>query len=470
MATFDLRNVASSWFKPGAEIVIETNAGTLIDPSDSSYVRYPLTDSQKLTVVDQEPLYIKLVPLKTDKGTLTSDEMNDSKEKIQSLMNSMYPNSSINFVVSSSSLDLTKNDNFGRLVSDKDFRNALDDFKDFRELELNNTNCNRFYYGLIKYDDEEDYDWGGMASIPSSTEKGSCPNLIGIGLNSKDVARIAAHEIGHNSGRKHADNSGEFNDRCSDPLNTDFSYPYQYGRIGMMGYDSYSNSLKSKYFYHDIMSYCSQRWISDYTYGALRKFQETLNKNISRIVTRSEKHLTASVDKVGILISGIKYTDGGWVINSILGLDGSRSQPTNPTHFMTVQAHSGLSFKLGFNLEWFDHVSDRPFSVWVPTSESLKILKIFNSEGDLVYTKNLPDIRQTEHRSEGSKLKEISEGLWQLSPSNRGRRIVILIKNSERKFLGNDGDNKPLNLETIKGDMLEVHYPDIGAKKILIVE
>ena len=157
MATFDLRNVASSWFKTGAEIVIETNAGTLIDPSDSSYVRYPSTDSQKLSVVDQEPLYIKLVPLKTDKGKLTSDEMNDSKEKIQALMNSMYPNSSINFVVSSSVLDLTKNDNLGRLISDKDFRKALDDFQDYRELELNNTNCNRFYYGLIKYDDEEDY-------------------------------------------------------------------------------------------------------------------------------------------------------------------------------------------------------------------------------------------------------------------------------------------------------------------------
>jgi len=470
VATFDLRNVAYSWFKPGAEIVLETNAGTLIDPSDSSYVRYPSTDSQKLTVVDQEPLYIKLVPLKTDKGTLTSDEMNDSKEKIQALMNSMYPNSSINFVVSSSALDLTKNDNLGRLVSDKDFRKALDDFQDYRELELNNTNCNRFYYGLIKYDDEVDYDWGGMAKIPSSTEKGSCPSLVGIGLNNKNVARIAAHEVGHNSGRRHADNSGEVNDKCSDPLNTDFSYPYQYGRIGMMGYDSYSNSLKSKYFYHDIMSYCSQRWISDYTYVALQKFQETLNKNIAGTVTRSEKHLTASVDKGGILISGIKNTDGVWVINSILGLGGSRSQPTNPTHFMTVQAHSGLSFSLGFNLEWFDHILDRPFSVWVPTSESLKILKIFNSDGDLLYTKDLPELRQSEQRIERSKLKEISEGLWQLSPSNLGSRIVILIKNSERKFLGNGGDNKPFNVEAIKGDKLEVHYPDIGAKKILIVE
>ena len=79
-------------------------------------------------------------------------------------------------------------------------------------------------------------------------------------------------------------------------------------------------------------------------------------------------------------------------------------------------------------------------------------------------------MRQSEQRIERSKLKEISEGLWQLSHSNRGRRIVILIKNSERKFLGSDGDNKPLNLEAIKGDKLEVHHPDIGVKQILIVE
>ena len=46
----------------------------------------------------------------------------------------------------------------------------------------------------------------------------------------------------------------------------------------------------------------------------------------------------------------------------------------------------------------------------------------------------------------------------------------MLIRNSERKFVGNDSDDKPFVIEAIEGDKLEIHYPDSGAKQILNVE
>ena len=470
VATFDLRSLASSWFKPGAEIVLETSPGTTLDQSNSNYVRYPSTGSQKLTVVDQEPLYIKLVPLQTDQGKLTSSEMNAAKTKIQTLMNSMYPNSSITFVVSDTAYDLTGNKYSGSIVTSDEWSEGLKDFASYRELELNNTNCSRFYFGLLRYQKDTDYSFAGLARRITSVESGFCPHLSSIGLNHKEVDETAAHEIGHNHGRMHADNTGETNDSCSEIKYLDSSYPYQYGRLGKMGYDSSEHSLKSKYFDHDVMSYCDKAWISDYTYTGLRKFQETLNKNVASTAARTIGSRIATVAAGGTLISGIKNTNGGWVIDSILRLGGTRSQPKNPTHFMTTQTQSGVFFTQGFVLGWFDHVLDRPFSVWIPTSEPLKNLKILNAEEDLLYQKDLPKLSESALRGEGIKLVKIAKDKWQLSPTNQGRCIVMLIRNSERKFVGNDSDDKPLVIEAIEGDKLEIHYPDTGAKQILIVE
>ena len=68
------------------------------------------------------------------------------------------------------------------------------------------------------------------------------------------------------------------------------------------------------------------------------------------------------------------------------------------------------------------------------------------------------------------KLKKVSEGFWQLYPSNQGRRIVILVQDSQRRFVGNDNDEESLNFRAAEGDKLEIHYPDKGVKRLIIVE
>ncbi len=75
---------------------------------------------------------------------------------------------------------------------------------------------------------------------------------------------VAAHEWGHNWGRNHAP--------CGDPTNPDAQYPYSGGEIGVIGYDFGTGTLKPADS-HDIMGYCDEEWISDYTYQKILDFR-----------------------------------------------------------------------------------------------------------------------------------------------------------------------------------------------------
>lgn len=90
---------------------------------------------------------------------------------------------------------------------------------------------------------------------------------LGSGLTWFDAGLIAAHEIGHNLGRRHApcDVSGDSN------------YPYANGMIGFYGLDTSTLQVYSPDVYSDVMGYCDEQWISDYTYkGLLSGFQNNI--------------------------------------------------------------------------------------------------------------------------------------------------------------------------------------------------
>jgi hypothetical protein len=79
-------------------------------------------------------------------------------------------------------------------------------------------------------------------------------------------ASVAAHEWGHNWNRQHAP--------CGSAANPDMSYPYTGGTIGVFGYDVAAGVLKQTTS-HDLMGYCDNEWISDYTYNAVRQYRSS---------------------------------------------------------------------------------------------------------------------------------------------------------------------------------------------------
>ncbi|HEX6105195.1 MAG TPA: hypothetical protein VFZ26_06385, partial [Gemmatimonadales bacterium] len=78
------------------------------------------------------------------------------------------------------------------------------------------------------------------------------------------AASIAAHEWGHNWNRQHAP--------CGGAGNPDTQFPYPGGTIGVYGFDVAGAVLKPTSS-HDLMGYCNDQWISDYTYRNVMNYR-----------------------------------------------------------------------------------------------------------------------------------------------------------------------------------------------------
>ncbi|HEX6048527.1 MAG TPA: hypothetical protein VFZ21_04640 [Gemmatimonadaceae bacterium] len=109
----------------------------------------------------------------------------------------------------------------------------------------------RHYYGIVKVSYNS-----GVAGY------GFVPGRAAVGWDHLPSARgVTAHELTHNFGRFHAP--------CGGVGGPDPNFPYAGGTIGVYGYDVANNTLKLPSSF-DLMGYCSNPWISDYTYvGAM---------------------------------------------------------------------------------------------------------------------------------------------------------------------------------------------------------
>jgi hypothetical protein len=105
----------------------------------------------------------------------------------------------------------------------------------------------RAWYGVVNPDYTSGVAGMGYVGAPSAIGWDKLPSASGV----------AAHEWGHNWGRQHAP--------CGDPANPDQHFPYGGGVTGVYGYDQVSQVVKPPTA-HDLMGYCSNDWISDYTY------------------------------------------------------------------------------------------------------------------------------------------------------------------------------------------------------------
>jgi hypothetical protein len=114
------------------------------------------------------------------------------------------------------------------------------------------------YYGLVPNTTPGGGGWftGGVSGL------GWIGQRVSVGLDmGPATATSAAHEIGHNLGRRHAP--------CGDPTGVDPDFPYANASIGVYGVDTSDETLLDPDSTHDIMSYCGPEWVSDYTYEAL---------------------------------------------------------------------------------------------------------------------------------------------------------------------------------------------------------
>ncbi len=259
--------VPASVFQTNTSMLADVDPGNTIAETNEADNNFPVSGSaQPLQVRPAPAAAIRFVPVLQSANGLQGS-VGGTPDRLIQMARRMYPLSTIqadvHAVFTASGPLQPKNDNneWNQILGDVDALRVAD-------------GSNRTYYGLVKLDYFSGIVGMGFIGVPTA-----------IGTDSpNDVLRVTAHELGHTWGRYHSP--------CGDPggLDPNEPYPYPNGEIGVYGLDVVAASLKPPTA-PDIMSYCFNPWISDYTYKKVQAFRETSAMNTQASLSQKQPAL-----------------------------------------------------------------------------------------------------------------------------------------------------------------------------------
>lgn len=130
---------------------------------------------------------------------------------------------------------------------------------DLRDVAADNDEpvANMKYFGMVHQNVVSPN--GGCGSTPGRVSAGKVPGQ-----------KTMAHEVAHNIGRRHVPSQAD-DPNCSNPGSADESYPNDTGKLDTYGLDTSTDpaTVLPADDNYDLMSYCSPRWMSLYTYEGL---------------------------------------------------------------------------------------------------------------------------------------------------------------------------------------------------------
>ena len=388
---FDIN--ASEWLQEGTSFYIKIDPQDKIAESDETNNRYPITDEKSFGFEDRYKMRIKLIPVLTSVGPVTITQ--EIVDGLSAYIQALYPLSEVEVTLGeemdASSITPTDDANT--------WGDIIDELVIYKNGEVadDSTKADIFYYGVIdKYGDDPS-GLAGLASINplQDIQDGYEPRLIGVGridaLTSDGFYETAAHEIGHNHGRYHVANSDETNDLCAIPSNTDSAYPYNvtgkiYGRIAKSGFSEIRHTLLDKNYYHDLMSYCSRTWISDYTYKAIYEYEKELDTFYSRASNPNALAPQRVESKtLGEMISGtISYSSDQqrhFNLKHRYSITWRSEIPSYETNLLaTVIFEDDSVLEIPFFIRRVDHSSLEQFEFFIPSQKEIKSITISDTK------------------------------------------------------------------------------------------
>lgn len=240
-----------------------TGSGTVAAP------RFPASGDAALGVVRTGSLKINVVPVSTNAHD--ADTSSAALAVYRSLMMAMYPTDDVQISVGTG---ITT-------AYPIDWSGMLDQIRSLRQTERPAADV--YYYGFVKPTDTlreycQSSCTAGIGYVGTQATSASARAAVGLAFADETSAKTMAHEVGHNHGRNHAP--------CAPGSITgvDPAYPYAGGITNTWGYDSRTRVLLDPVKGTDIMGYCSNKWLSDYTYRGLTDRVAAVNGNLEIFV------------------------------------------------------------------------------------------------------------------------------------------------------------------------------------------
>ncbi|MEN9818054.1 MAG: hypothetical protein RLZ32_1934 [Gemmatimonadota bacterium] len=240
--------VDSALIKPGVRLLVELDPRNLTNDARSDDNVWPRGGTPlPLPVAVAPPFEVRFVPVTV--GALTGNVSSSNLEQYLALTRQLLPINEVQtdvappFTTSVTALDATGVGPWSQVLSELNAARTA-----------NGAPANQYYYGVIKVG----YN-AGIAGV------GYVPGRTALGWDDGgSAAGVAAHEWGHNFGRNHA------------PCGTsgDAQYPYSGGIIGHLGWVPRTGTIVPQTA-TDIMGYCDNTWVSDYTWNAVLAYRQS---------------------------------------------------------------------------------------------------------------------------------------------------------------------------------------------------
>jgi hypothetical protein len=321
--------------KAGLTLVAEIDPTNTVTEADETDNRFPATGTRSVGVRVMPATGLRFVPVTQSVNGATGSISAANMDAFLEISRKLHP-------VSAYDVDIrepytTSRAAFQNTDQNGSWSGVLSEVRALRAASADNSN--RYYYGVVKVTYNS-----GVAGI------GFIGQPAAIGWDYPGSAGgVMAHELGHNFGRFHTP--------CGNPAGIDQNYPnvgfYSGGFIGTYGYDIAENTVKNPQFFTDVMGYCNQQWISDYTYMGMMNWLTDPNRGPTLPI------ITSSAEQPSLLIWG-RIINGEPMLEPAFEITTRPQLPaTGPHRIVATDASGAELFSVPFA---GDRIADLPGS------------------------------------------------------------------------------------------------------------
>jgi hypothetical protein len=346
--------ISGTYIQSGYSLLVDVDPNNLIPEDNESNNVWPVSGTpQPLDARDLSILDMTLVPVNTPSGTGNVNAGNATS--FMDYTRRLHPipdyDAQVHGILNSTANLLADGTGWDQVLNEVTAQRTAD-------------GSNRYYFGVVHVTYGSGVAGLGWIGYP-----------VAIGWDYLPSGSwTLAHEIGHNWNYGHTACTG--GESGADP-----DYPYSGGAIGVYGYDLWASSLKDKTTYKDVMSYCSTRWISDYTYKKIFTYREDSPIGFRQVAG----------EEPCLLVWGLRR-NGAWSLEPSFMLS-TRPSPPRPGPYRVegLNASGDVLWSQDFDVMQTSHPTDATsagFCFAVPMSvdllDRIQCLRIVDGRTELV--------------------------------------------------------------------------------------